>query len=64
MISIHNNAFWFCVEKLAKNQEQNRKVLDELKFLSTLNGTEKIEWESIVERKNLLEKLQFMTSKT
>ena len=51
LISTYNNAFWFCVKKLAKNVEQNRRVLDELKFLSVLNGTEKGNWESIVDGK-------------
>ena len=51
LISTYDNAFWFCVDKLAKNVEQNREVLDNLKFLSVLNGTEKGNWGSIVDGK-------------
>lgn len=51
LISTYDNAFWYCVKKLAKNIEQNREVLEELKFLSVLNGTEKGNWENIVDKK-------------
>lgn len=51
LISTYENVFWKCIKKLAIRKEENKKILDELKHLSQLNGTEKGNWEQIVEGK-------------
>jgi hypothetical protein len=52
LIATYDNTFWICVKKLAKNVQQNRDVLERLKIQSSLNDTEKGDWESIVEQKS------------
>ncbi|CAN5563607.1 hypothetical protein BH10ACI1_BH10ACI1_35260 [soil metagenome] len=51
LISTYDSAFWDCIKKLSIKKEENKKVLDELKFLSQLSGTDVGDWGRIVDGK-------------
>lgn len=51
LIPTYENAFWVCVKKLAIKKEENKEILDELKFFSQLSGTDLGDWQRIVDGK-------------
>jgi hypothetical protein len=40
----YDNAFWYCVETLARDRESNRELLGRLKEAALLNDTERGDW--------------------
>ena len=47
----YDNAFWASIKILAKDVKKNRDVLDRLKYMAVLDGTDDGDWGRIVERK-------------
>lgn len=48
----YENAFWYCIELLAKDRSGNHALLQRLKEAAVLNDTERGDWGRIVEGKD------------
>lgn len=48
---VFDSAFWACIKRLSKDKEENREVLERVRYMATLNGTENGDWERLTEGK-------------
>ena len=50
----YEKAFWAAVKFLARDADKNRDVLERLKNMAVLSGTEVVDWENIVDGRKFL----------